>query len=117
MRPIPILLLVASLTAARLAVAQAPARGTPSRGEMLYATHCIACHTAQVHWRARKLATDWASLKAEVRRWAKNSGLGWSDEEIVDVARYLNATQYRFPAPAGGEIGRDRPGSSVARAN
>jgi mono/diheme cytochrome c family protein len=79
------------------APAQAPA--APSRGELLYATHCIACHTREIHWRQKRLATDWASLEAEVRRWAKNAGLGWTDDEVADVARYLNESQYRFAAP------------------
>jgi mono/diheme cytochrome c family protein len=85
--------------------APVPWRAQAARGELLYGTHCIACHTTQVHWRAKKAVTDWASLKTEVRRWAANGGLGWSDEEVVDVARYLNATIYRFPASAGTELG------------
>ncbi len=68
-----------------------------SRGELLYTTHCIACHTMQVHWRDRRVVTDPASLTAQVARWQKNSGLDWSSEEIQDVARYLNATVYRLP--------------------
>ena len=46
-----------------VAVAAEPARDA-SRGELLYSKHCIACHTAQVHWRDKKLATDWKSLKS-----------------------------------------------------
>ena len=64
---------------------------------MLYATHCNACHIAEIHWREQKLATGWRSLKAQVRRWQASIGLGWSEEEITDVARYLNATYYGFP--------------------
>ena len=37
----------------------------PTRGELLYSTHCIACHNAELHWRNRKLATDWKSLQSE----------------------------------------------------
>lgn len=70
-----------------------------SRGELLYATHCSACHTAEIHWRKQKLATDWNSLTAQVRRWQASTGLGWSKEEIADVARYLNETHYGFPEP------------------
>jgi mono/diheme cytochrome c family protein len=80
-------------------------RAQAARGELLYSTHCIACHTTQMHWRAKKLVVDWTSLEAEVRRWAGNARLGWSDEEIVDVARYLNTTIYRFPAAKGIELG------------
>jgi len=90
--------MVALLVATPL-LAQAPAQPAPSGGALLYQTYCIACHDAQVHWRERKLATDWASLAAQVRRWQANSGLQWSDEEIDEVARYLNGTIYRFPVP------------------
>ncbi|MES2241914.1 MAG: hypothetical protein V4639_03490 [Pseudomonadota bacterium] len=69
------------------------------RGELLYSTHCIGCHNAQLHWRDKKAARNWASLKAEVERWQKTSGLGWREEDVTDVARYLNALYYRFPEP------------------
>lgn len=86
-----------------LLVNSAAAGAQPSRdatrGELLYSTHCISCHTAQVHWRDGKIATDWGSLQAQVRRWQDNTGLGWSDEDISRVARYLNARLYRYPAP------------------
>lgn len=71
-----------------------------SRGEMLYSTHCVACHTTQVHWREQRLATDWGSLVKQVRRWETNSGLNWNNEDINDVARYLNALYYQFPEGA-----------------
>lgn len=70
-----------------------------ARGELLYTTHCIACHRIQVHWRQKKLVTDWRSLQSEVRRWQVISGLGWNSEDIAEVARYLNALHYRYPTP------------------
>jgi mono/diheme cytochrome c family protein len=92
--PLPVLL-AAVLTQFALPVyAQTP---PASRGELLYTTHCIGCHTMQVHWRDRRVVTDSASLTAEVARWQKNTGLEWSSEDIQDVARYLNATVYRLP--------------------
>jgi len=69
------------------------------RGELLYSTHCIGCHNAQLHWRDKKAATNWGSLKAEVERWQKTTGLGWRGEDVTEVARYLNALYYRFPEP------------------
>ncbi len=89
MTPARILVLAAAACAAVAAVAQAPA---PSRGALLYDTHCIACHTTQVHWRERKLVSDWASLAAETQRWQRNLGLRWSDEEVEEVVRHLNTT-------------------------
>ena len=96
----PILLALACVALA--AAAQVPA---PSRGALLYDTHCIACHTKEVHWREHKLATDWQSLAAETQRWQRNLGLRWSEEEIDDVVRYLNTTIYRFPDQAPKQTG------------
>jgi mono/diheme cytochrome c family protein len=95
------LLLLALLLQAALPLrAQSPPISATSRGELLYTTHCIACHTTQVHWRDRRLVTDFASLVAQVARWQKNTGLDWSSEEILDVVRYLNAAIYRLPDPS-----------------
>lgn len=71
-----------------------------SRGELLYNTHCIACHTTQLHWRDKKVATDWNSLKAQVRRWQAAAMLGWNESDIVDVARHLNGRFYHFTQPS-----------------
>lgn len=68
-----------------------------SRGELLYSTHCIQCHGSQVHWREKKLATDWSGLQAQVRRWQGVAGLEWRNEDIAEVARYLNALHYHYP--------------------
>jgi len=77
-----------------------------ARGELLYTTHCQACHTAQVHWREKRLASDWAGLVVQVSRWQKNGNLAWDAEDIDDVSRYLNARYYHFAEPEG------KPGSA-----
>lgn len=69
----------------------------PGRGELLYDTHCIACHSAQVHWRDQRLVEDWSTLTAQVRRWQSTVGLNWNDQDIAAVAEYLNKLYYRFP--------------------
>ncbi len=65
-------------------------------GELLYSTHCSTCHAVEIHWRAKSLSSDWSSLKAQVRRWQLNIGLGWSEDEVTDVTRYLNDAYYNF---------------------
>jgi len=79
-----------------IAQAGPEAANNPSRGELLYSTHCVACHSTRVHWRDKRLVKDWPGLNAEVRRWQNASKLGWSDSDINEVARYLNASQYHF---------------------
>lgn len=96
------LLLAAAALVSAAAFAQVVPLPDPSRGELLYATHCIACHTSQIHWRDARLAADWASLRALVRRWQAEAGLSWSESDIDDVARHLNARHYRFALPGQG---------------
>lgn len=98
------MLIVAALGV--IATAQAQTGAPSARGELLYATHCVACHTTQMHWRDGRLATDWPGLKAQVRRWAVNAGTNWSDEDIAEVARYLNGAFYKFPVAAGTDLAR-----------
>ena len=89
---------LALLLAGCLTAGAQPA-AAPSRGEMLYTTHCVACHSTQMHWREKRVVNDMASLKAQVQRWETNASLQWSDDDIADVARHLNETIYHFPTP------------------
>lgn len=110
-------LVAAAMALAGLA-AQAQTTPVPSRGELLYTTHCIACHSAQMHWRSNRRAHDWDSLKAQVRLWQGNSGLRWDEADIAEVAGYLNDTVYRYPrAPGSGGPGLpgQQQGISAAR--
>ena len=89
------LIIMALAGASALAPAQTPPVAT--RGQLLYATHCITCHSVQMHWRRDRLARDWDSLLVQVRRWQGNAGLQWGEADIAEVARHLNETIYHFP--------------------
>jgi mono/diheme cytochrome c family protein len=105
--------LLAALVATWFTAHAAPAAdAAPTRGELLYTTHCIACHNSQMHWRDQRLATDWASLRAQVRRWQGVANLGWSDDDILEVARHLNDRIYRFPV-SGDKVVSQRAESSI----
>ena len=88
--------ILAAASALSCALALAPTAQAESRGELLYATHCLACHTSQMHWRDKKQATDWNSLKAQVRQWQAVAVLDWSEDDILGVTRYLNESFYGF---------------------
>lgn len=77
--------------------AAATAQAGSSRGELLYRTHCIGCHTTQMHWRDARRATDWPTLVEQVSHWQARNNLGWGRDDIDEVARWLNATIYGFP--------------------
>lgn len=87
---LPLLLLLS-------AAAGAVRAQSAERGELLYSTHCIECHTVQMHWRSQRLARDWSSLREQVARWQSTARLQWSDADIDAVTRHLNDTVYRFP--------------------
>ena len=78
------------------AFAESVVRGDSTRGVILYDTHCIQCHTQQIHWREKKLVTNWESLTAQVDRWQSNSGLEWNKNDIEVVSRFLNSTYYHY---------------------
>jgi mono/diheme cytochrome c family protein len=81
----------------------APARAADlARGRALYQTYCIACHDEKVHWRDRSLVHSWADLRDQVTRFERIAGQEWSDEEIDDVAAYLNGQFYRLRCPVPG---------------
>ena len=78
-------------------IASAQTASAATRGELLYSTHCVTCHTTQMHWRNDRQAFDWDSLKFQVRRWQGNAGLAWNEADIAEVSRYLNETVYHYP--------------------
>lgn len=96
------------------AVPHAQPPPVPTRGELLYNNHCISCHTRQLHWRNNKQATNWDSLKFQVRRWQGIAGLQWSEADITEVSRYLNETIYRYSPPPDrvGQLSPDRSPST-----
>lgn len=95
-----LLQLSASLLALGLLLGVVSAASAQSRGELLYNTHCVACHNTQMHWRDKRQVVDWASLRAQVRLWQATGLLAWDETDIDLVARYLNDTYYRYPNPS-----------------
>jgi mono/diheme cytochrome c family protein len=77
----------------------AEATANEERGGLLYSIHCSTCHNSTIHWRDKMVVTDWESLKTQVKLWQSFSDLGWSEEDIIDVASYLNTHYYNFTNP------------------
>jgi hypothetical protein len=69
------------------------------RGKLLYEARCDNCHDQSVHTRGRKVATDFDEVRKYVRRWNINLGGAWGEDEITDVAIYLNAKYYSYRCP------------------
>lgn len=93
------LLRILVLAALAGVITMARSQGPPaqSRGQLLHSTHCINCHTSQVHGRDDRVAHDWNGLKAQVRRCQSNASLQWTEADITEVVRYLNEAIYHYP--------------------
>ena len=70
-----------------------------NRGQALYEARCGGCHDTSVHGRSPRSAKSFDEVRGYVARWDKQLGTAWTDEEINEVARYLNEKYYQFPCP------------------
>jgi mono/diheme cytochrome c family protein len=89
----------ALITALTCFLLVAPNAFAQTRGELLYATHCDSCHSTEIHWRDKSAASDWISLRDQVHRWQDVVSLALSENDILEVARYLNERHYHFEQP------------------
>jgi hypothetical protein len=82
-----------------LAAGPEPLPAAPERGAALYELRCGGCHFESVHGRERREARSFAEVRAWVSRWSGTLALPWTEEEIDEVAVYLNRRHYRYPCP------------------
>jgi hypothetical protein len=94
------MLIAFAFTMLNTLTAHAQSQPANKLGQLLYESNCLTCHNTQSKWRDQKLAKEWGSLTAEVRRWQNNLGLRWDDKQITLVALYMNRRYYKFSAPA-----------------
>ncbi len=72
-------------------------------GMKLHDENCIACHASrygndgtEIYTRPNHRIKDLAGLRKQVNFCKDNLGLTWFDDEVNDVADYLNKTFYQF---------------------
>ncbi len=66
-------------------------------GQLLYETHCGACHDVSVHNRNPRKADSINRIKYFVTRWSKELNLKWTQAEIDAVTDYVNSRYYQYP--------------------
>ncbi len=62
----------------------------------LYQFNCTSCHGAEVYTRTDRKVTSLSGLEAQVGRCEQALGLKWFDEDIANMAGYLNTHYYKF---------------------
>ncbi|MCG6897360.1 MAG: cytochrome c [Thiocapsa sp.] len=89
--------LVGTALTALLAVATATARAEAGEGaESLYEANCLSCHGSEIYTREGRLISSMDGLERQVQRCETALGLRWFDDDIKDVANYLNDRFYHF---------------------
>ena len=66
------------------------------RGQLLYETHCGACHDISVHNRNPRKADSIDKIKYFVTRWSTELKLNWSASDIDAVTDYVNSRYYQY---------------------
>ncbi|CAA6817001.1 MAG: Unknown protein [uncultured Thiotrichaceae bacterium] len=65
-------------------------------GKSLHDSSCISCHDSAVYTREDRKIGDFPKLLAQVKRCDANLGSRLFDEEIAQVAEYLNQAYYQY---------------------
>ena len=68
------------------------------RGKELHNPECISsCHTPKSYTSENRKVKDFAHLNTFVQMCATNLDKSWFEEDVADVANYLNTEYYKFP--------------------
>jgi cytochrome c553 len=65
-------------------------------GKSLVEKNCVRCHGSEVYTRNDRRITTLPGLHKQVRRCEQMLDLTWFDEDIDNVAGYLNHQYYKF---------------------
>lgn len=65
-------------------------------GKGLHDTNCISCHDSAAYTREDRKISDFPKLLAQVHRCDANLGSRLFDEELAQVADYLNKAYYKY---------------------
>ena len=86
---------LAVLGLALVAASGAPA-GDAGHGKLLHDQDCSRCHDAAMYTRPQRTVKTFAELRERVQQCELAAELLWFEEDVDDVAAYLDRTFYRF---------------------
>jgi mono/diheme cytochrome c family protein len=90
-------ILLGAGTAVLLGIGSVAAQAQPSENaKELYEENCLSCHGSEIFTRDGRMVTSLDGLERQVQRCETALGLRWFDEDIKDVAAYLNHHFYQF---------------------
>jgi len=89
-------LLLVSVSLAQAAETEEYEKTAVEMGKELHDANCTRCHNDWIYKRADRKIRSYGSLIVHVQRCATNLNKQWFEEEVADVAEYLNAEYYLF---------------------
>lgn len=84
------------LTVSATLLATPASAADPAHGRQLQEANCMSCHDNGMYTRKDRKITSLDGLQKQVRRCELTLGLQWFDEDVSDVAAYLNQNFYQF---------------------
>ena len=66
--------------------------------ELFDEANCQACHENSSFSPKKNKVSDFDKLHKQVQRCEFANSTGWFDDEVIDVAKYLNSKFYHFKA-------------------
>jgi hypothetical protein len=67
-----------------------------AHGQQLQQKNCMGCHDNNIYTRKERKITSLDGLHKQIHRCDQSLGLTWFDEDVDDVAAYLNQNFYHF---------------------
>ncbi len=67
-----------------------------AQGKQLLDDHCFECHGTDYYTRNERRVESRKKLSAQVRFCEQSQNLTWFDEDVENVAEYLNQNFYHF---------------------
>lgn len=71
-----------------------------SKGQELHDGKCLSCHKSGFYTRESHRLKSYDSLKTQVQTCATNLSIPWFEDEVEEVADYVNTGYYKFEKKA-----------------
>ena len=70
--------------------------GDSTRGKLLQAQHCTACHGSEVYARPNRSVTTVEGLIGQVNGCVRQTGAKLDRDQVNDIVKYLDESFYKF---------------------
>jgi hypothetical protein len=72
------------------------AAGDADKGKTLHDLHCTRCHDSTMYTRSQRTIENFTALRERVQQCELAAELMWFEEDVDDVAAWLNREFYHF---------------------